>query len=91
MIGRNNSGKSAVFAALSYLNGVMTGQLQESDNILTAQERERGLRFELLFKGSIVVDFDRLKTHGAADCNQNAYETSAAFNMQCSMIEEGAV
>jgi predicted ATPase len=52
LIGRNNSGKSSVFGALSLLSRALRNQIHDQDrrNTLTDQEPQRSLEIRLLFK-----------------------------------------
>jgi AAA15 family ATPase/GTPase len=50
LIGRNNSGKSAVFGALEVLNKAIHGQDFEWSTALTAKDPKRALEIRLLFE-----------------------------------------
>jgi predicted ATPase len=49
LIGRNNSGKSAVFGALSLLNDAINGVGINWESVLTARDLSRALELKLLF------------------------------------------
>lgn len=50
LIGRNNSGKSSVFGALSVLNNVIHGEGVEWETVPTARDMTRPLELRLLFE-----------------------------------------
>jgi hypothetical protein len=49
LVGRNNAGKSSIFGSLSWLNRVIHGQANNSENILTDKDTSRALAIRLVF------------------------------------------
>ncbi|MGI0029386.1 MAG: AAA family ATPase, partial [Nitrososphaera sp.] len=50
LIGRNNSGKSAVFGAVTLLNNVIRGASVDWETVLTDKDKTRSLEMRLLFE-----------------------------------------